>query len=147
MIFRRNMQEVLHRLSVSSENTNIKSVGKASSSSSENGEKQQMASQLPSGKYSFPVKRDEFLFITLPFDMRQDPMDKSKQQMYKGIDIRAKHDDVLAPENSGKVVAVNHNTNTDGGKSVTVEYARTGGSKMQTTYMHLDSIAVKVGAR
>ena len=52
--------------------------------------------------------------------MRQDPMDKSKQQMHKGIDIRAKHDDVLATENGGKVVAVNHKANTGGGKSVTV---------------------------
>ena len=65
--------------------------------------------------------------------------------MHKGIDIRAKHDDVLATENGGKVVSVNHNTNTGGGKSVTVEYARADGSKVQTTYMHLDSIAVKVG--
>ena len=91
------------------------------------------------------MKRDEFLFVTSPFGMRQDPMDKSKQQMHKGIYIRAKHDDVLATENGGKVVAVNHNTNTGGGKSVTVEYARSDGSKVQTTYMHLDSIVVKVG--
>ena len=130
--------------SVSSGNNDVRSVGKASSSSSENG-KQQTISQQSNGKYSFPVKRDEFLFVTSPFGMRQDPMDKSKQQMHKGIDIRAKHDDVLATENGGKVVSVNHNTNTGGGKSVTVEYARTDGSKVQTTYMHLDSIAVKVG--
>ena len=125
--------------SVSSEDT--KSVGRASSSSSG----KQTASQKSNGQYSFPVKRDDFLFITSPFGMRQDPMDKSKQQMHKGIDIRAKHDDVLATENGGKVVAVNHNANTGGGKSVTVEYARTDGSKVQTTYMHLDYIAVKVG--
>ena len=125
--------------SVSSEDT--KSVGRASSSSSG----KQTASQKSNGQYSFPVKRDDFLFITSPFGMRQDPMDKSKQQMHKGIDIRAKHDDVLATENGGKVVAVNHNANTGGGKSVTVEYARTDGSKVQTTYMHLDNIAVKVG--
>ena len=128
--------------SASSENTNTKSVGKASASvPSEN----QTASQQPNGQYSFPVKRDEFLFITSPFGMRQDPMDKSKQQMHKGIDIRAKRDDILATENSGKVVSVNHNANTGGGKSVTVEYVRADGSKVQTTYMHLDSIAVKVG--
>ncbi len=114
-------------------------------SPSVNDEKKQTASQTPNGKYSFPVKRDEFLFVTSPFGMRQDPMDKSKQQMHKGIDIRTKHDDVLATENGGKVVVVNHNTNTGGGKSVTVEYARTDGSKVQTTYMHLDSIAVKMG--
>ena len=126
-------------VSVSSEDT--KSVGRASTSSPD----KQAASQKGNGQYSFPVKRDEFLFVTSPFGMRQDPMDKSKQQMHKGIDIRAKHDDVLATENGGKVVAVNHNANTGGGKSVTVEYARSDGSKVQTTYMHLDSIAVKEG--
>ena len=126
-------------VSVSSEDT--KSLGRASTSSSD----KQTASQKPNGQYSFPVKRDDFLFITSPFGMRQDPMDKSKQQMHKGIDIRAKHDDVLATENGGKVVAVNLNTNTGGGKSVTVVYARTDGSKVQTTYMHLSSIAVKAG--
>lgn len=117
----------------------------SSVSTSNNDEKKQTASQTTNDKYSFPVKRDEFLFVTSPFGMRQDPMDKSKQQMHKGIDIRAKHDEVLATENGGKVVAVNHNANTGGGKSVTVEYARSDGSKVQTTYMHLDSIAVKVG--
>ena len=126
-------------VSVSSEDT--KSVGRASTSSPD----KQAASQKGNGQYSFPVKRDEFLFVTSPFGMRQDPMDKSKQQMHKGIDIRAKHDDVLATENDGKVIAVNHNANTGGGKSVTVEYVRTDGSKVQTTYMHLDNIAVKVG--
>ena len=126
-------------VSVSSEDT--KSLGRASISSSD----KQTASQKPNDQYSFPVKRDDFLFITSPFGMRQDPMDKSKQQMHKGIDIRAKHDDVLATENGGKVVAVNLNTNTGGGKSVTVVYARTDGSKVQTTYMHLSSIAVKAG--
>ena len=126
-------------VSVSSEDT--KSVGRASTSSPD----KQAASQKGNGQYSFPVKRDEFLFVTSPFGMRQDPMDKSKQQMHKGIDIRAKHDDVLATENGGKVVAVNHNANTGGGKSVTVEYSRVDGSKVQTTYMHLDNIVVKVG--
>ena len=125
--------------SVSSEDT--KSIGRASTSSPD----KQIALQKGNGQYSFPVKRDDFLFITSPFGMRQDPMDKSKQQMHKGIDIRARKDDVLATENGGKVVAVNHNANTGGGKSVTVEYARSDGSKVQTTYMHLDSIAVKVG--
>lgn len=126
-------------VSVSSEDT--KSLERASTSSSD----KQTASQKGNGQYSFPVKRDDFLFITSPFGMRQDPMDKSKQQMHKGIDIRARKDDVLATENGGKVVAVNHNTNTGGGKSVTVEYARTDGSKVQTTYMHLSSISVKAG--
>ena len=41
-------------------------------------------------KYSFPVEREEFLFVTSPFGMRQDPMDNTKQQMHKGIDIRCR---------------------------------------------------------
>lgn len=95
--------------------------------------------------YSFPVKREEFLFVTSPFGMRTDPMDAGKQQMHKGIDIRCKGDAVLATENNGKVVAVNQNTNTAGGKSVTIEYPRSDGSKVQNTYMHLSSVDVKVG--
>ena len=96
-------------------------------------------------KYSFPVEREEFLFVTSPFGMRQDPMDNTKQQMHKGIDIRCNGDAVLATENNGKVVAVNQNKNTPGGKSLTVEYTRTDGSKVQCTYMHLKEVTVKVG--
>ena len=95
--------------------------------------------------YSFPVEREEFLFVTSPFGMRTDPMDADKQQMHKGIDIRCKDDAVLATENNGKVVAVNQNAKTAGGKSVTIEYERTDGSKIQNTYMHLSSVDVKVG--
>lgn len=95
--------------------------------------------------YSFPVEREEFLFITSPFGMRADPMDADKQQMHKGIDIRCKDDAVLATENNGKVVAVNQNAKTTGGKSVTIEYERADGSKIQNTYMHLSSVDVKVG--
>ena len=95
--------------------------------------------------YSFPVKREEFLFVTSPFGNRQDPMDPSKQQMHKGIDIKTNHDAVLATENGGKVVAVNHNTQTAGGKSVTVEYGREDGSRLQCTYLHLSDISVKAG--
>ena len=95
--------------------------------------------------YSFPVEREEFMFVTSPFGMRTDPMDAGKQQMHKGIDIRCKGDAVLATENNGKVVAVNHNANTAGGKSVTIEYPRRDGSKVQNTYMHLSSVDVKVG--
>ena len=85
------------------------------------------------------------MLITSPFGMRKDPMDRSRQQMHKGIDIQTKHEAVLATEDRGKVVAVNHNTNTGGGRSVTVEYDREDGSKYQCVYMHLDSINVKVG--
>lgn len=75
--------------------------------------------------------------MTSPFGMRQDPTDGTRQQMHKGIDIRCNGDAVLATENGGKVVAVNLNRNTPGGKSLTVEYAREDGSKVQCTYMHL----------
>lgn len=95
--------------------------------------------------YSFPVERKEFLFVTSPFGMRQDPTDETKQQMHKGIDIRCNGDAVLATENGGKVVAVNQNRNTPGGRSLTVEYARADGSKVQCTYMHLGEVSVKVG--
>lgn len=106
---------------------------------------EQVQDKRPNGKYSFPLLRETYLFITFPFGMRQDPMDKSKQQMHKGIDIRCKHDAVLATENGGKVVAINQNVNTAGGKSITVEYNREDGSKVQTTYMHLSEVNVKVG--
>ena len=95
--------------------------------------------------YSFPVERKEFLFVTSAFGMRQDPMDKEKQQMHKGLDIRCKGDAVLATENGGKVVSVNGNANSAGGKSVTVEYSRPDGSKVQCTYMHLGEVSVKAG--
>ena len=95
-------------------------------------------------EYSFPVEREEFLFVTSPFGMRQDPIDGTKR-MHTGIDIRCKGDAVLATEKGGKVVAVNDKGNTPGGKSVTVEYARADGSKVQCTYMHLGDISVKVG--
>lgn len=95
--------------------------------------------------YSFPLKREEFLFVTSPFGMRIDPTDPSKKQMHKGMDIRCDNEAVLATEKDGKVVAVNDNANTPGGISVTVEYAREGGAKVQVSYLHLSSTSVKVG--
>lgn len=95
--------------------------------------------------YSFPLKRDEFMLVTSQFGLRKDPMDSSKQQMHKGIDIQTKLDDVLATENHGKVIAVNQNAHTAGGKSVTLEYQRENGDKCQISYLHLSSIDVKVG--
>lgn len=95
--------------------------------------------------YSFPLKREEFLFVTSPFGMRTDPTDPSKKQMHKGMDILCDNEVVLATEKNGKVVAVNDNASTAGGKSVTVEYARDGGGKIQVSYLHLNSSSVKVG--
>lgn len=98
-----------------------------------------------SSDYSFPLKRDEFMLVTSQFGMRTDPMDSSKQQMHKGIDIQTKLDDVLATENHGKVIAVNQNAHTANGKSVTLEYQRENGDKCQISYLHLSSIDVKIG--
>ena len=99
----------------------------------------------PNGLYSLPLKREEFMLVTSPFGNRRDPMDHSKTQFHKGIDISCKNETLLATENNGKVVGVNHNANTGGGKSVTIEYNREDGSKYQATYMHMSSIDVKVG--
>ncbi len=103
------------------------------------------AGNVESQDYSFPLKREEFLFVTSPFGMRIDPTDPSKQQMHKGMDIQCDNEAVLATEKDGKVVAVNDNANTAGGKSVTVEYARDGGGKIQVSYLHLNSSSVKAG--
>ena len=92
-----------------------------------------------------PVKREEFMLITSPYGQRRDPMDRSKMQIHHGIDIKAHNDALLATENSGKVVAVNNNSNTGGGKSVTLEYERPDGSKTRVQHMHLSEINVKVG--
>ena len=99
----------------------------------------------PNGQYSFPLDRKEFLFVTSPFGNRKDPMNPSQTQFHKGIDISCKNEPLLATENNGKVVAVNENANTPGGKSVTVEYNREDGSKVQLIYCHLSSVGVKVG--
>lgn len=76
---------------------------------------------------------------------RKDPVNPGQTQFHKGVDIQCKGDSLLATEDNGRVVSVNHNVNTGGGKSVTLEYDRPDGSRYQTTYMHLSEIAVKAG--
>ena len=100
---------------------------------------------LPEGKYSMPIIKNETLLVTSAYGKREDPVNKGKSQIHHGIDINARHDSILATENGGKVVSVNHNTNTGGGKSITVEYSREDGSKTRVQYMHLSQIDVKVG--
>lgn len=95
--------------------------------------------------YSYPLKRSEFMLVTSPFGMRDDPMNPGTKQMHKGIDIHAKHDEILATEDKGKVIKVNNNTDGGAGRYVTVEYSRPNGNKYQCTYMHLSRIDVKVG--
>lgn len=93
--------------------------------------------------YSFPLRREEFMFVTSAFGNRKDPLDKSRTQLHRGIDIACRHDDVLATENEGRVVAVNNNPDTAGGKSVTVEYSRSDGSKLRCSYLHLSEVFVR----
>lgn len=87
--------------------------------------------------YSFPVERKEFLLVTSPFGVKEETQNGT-QRMHTGIDIRCNSDGVLATERDGKVIAVN-------GKSVTVEYERKDGSKVQCTYMNLAEVSVKAG--
>lgn len=102
-------------------------------------------SPSPNGLYSLPLERKDFMLCTSPFGNRNDPIVKGRTQFHKGIDVQCKYEKLMATENNGKVVAVNHNTNTGGGKSVTIEYNRADGSKCQVVYMHMSEIAVKVG--
>lgn len=95
--------------------------------------------------YSMPVKRDEFMLITSPYGSREDPINKGKTQIHHGIDIKTNKDNVLATENNGTVIGVDHRTTTGGGKTVTVEYSREDGSKTRVQYMHLSEISVKKG--
>lgn len=97
------------------------------------------------GKYALPLYRDNFMLVTSPFGMRKAPLDDSRQQMHKGVDIQTKHEAVLATETGGKVTAVNENVQTPGGKSVQIEYSREDGNRYEVNYLHLDSIQVKVG--
>ena len=100
---------------------------------------------LAQGQYSMPVSRDVFMLVTSPYGPRKDPMDRTKTQIHHGIDIKTNSDAVLATENNGTIVAVNHNTNTGSGKSVTVEYSRADGSTTRIQYMHLSHINVQKG--
>ena len=100
---------------------------------------------LAQGQYSMPVSRDAFMLVTSPYGPRKDPMDRTKTQIHHGIDIKTNSDAVLATENNGTIVAVNHNTNTGSGKSVTVDYSRADGSATRVQYMHLSQINVQKG--
>lgn len=100
---------------------------------------------LAQGQYSMPVSRDAFMLVTSPYGPRKDPMDRTKTQIHHGIDIKTNSDAVLATENNGTIVAVNHNTNTGSGKSVTVEYSRADESATRVQYMHLSQINVQKG--
>jgi hypothetical protein len=103
------------------------------------------SSAVATGSYSMPVKRDSFMLVTSPYGNREDPLNKGTMQVHHGMDIKTNREAVLATENKGTVVGVDHRTNTAGGKTVTVEYAREDGSRVRVQYMHLSEIAVKKG--
>ena len=113
----------------------------------ENGAKvnQPKTASIPTGNYSMPVKREEFMLVTSPYGNREDPLNKGTMQVHHGIDIKTNKEAVLATEEKGTVVGVDHRTNTAGGKTVTVEYAREDGSRVRVQYMHLSEIAIKKG--
>lgn len=100
---------------------------------------------LPQGNYSMPLQRTEYMLVTSPYGQRKDPMNPSQTQIHHGMDIQTRGDAILATEDNGRVIQANHNSNTAGGKTVTVEYTRQDGSKTQVQYMHLSQIDVKVG--
>ena len=50
------------------------------------------AKPTPNGLYSLPLKREEFMLVTSPFGNRRDPMDHSKTQFHKGIDVSCKNE-------------------------------------------------------
>ncbi len=108
-------------------------------------ENQTASKSESNGQYSMPVKRSEFMLVTSPYGQRQDPMDSSKTQIHHGIDIKTNKESVLATENNGTVIGVDHRTNTTGGKTITVEYSREDGTKTRVQYMHLSDISVKKG--
>ena len=55
-------------------------------------QKTRVSKPAESEKYSYPLKRNEFMLVTSPFGMRKDPLNPANTQMHKGIDIQAKHD-------------------------------------------------------
>ena len=116
-----------------------------SSQTSQTSGRKSTGMNLPEGKYSMPIQKAETILVTSAYGKREDPVNKGKTQIHHGIDINARHDNILATENGGKIIGVNHSTNTGGGKSVTVEYSREDGTKTRVQYMHLSQIDVKVG--
>lgn len=47
---------------------------------------------LPEGKYSMPIIKNETLLVTSAYGKREDPVNKGKSQIHHGIDINARHD-------------------------------------------------------
>ena len=93
--------------------------------------------------YSFPVERKEFS-LSLPLsECVRTRWTKKSSRCTRGLTYDAKAMRCWPRKTAGRSFLVNGNANSAGGKSVTVEYSRPDGSKVQCTYMHLGDIAVK----
>ena len=53
----------------------------------QNSQKTRVSKPAESEKYSYPLKRNEFMLVTSPFGMRKDPLNPANTQMHKGIDL------------------------------------------------------------
>ena len=95
-----------------------------------------------SAAYSFLRSKGRISFLSPPRSAVDGRTANGGGKVHKGLDIRCDGDAVLATENGGKVVSVK---GSGGGQSVTVEYSRKDGSKVQCTYMHLGEVSVKAG--
>ena len=74
------------------------------------------SSAVATSCYSMPVKRDSFMLVTSPYGNREDPLNKGTMQVHHGMDIKTNREAVLATENKGTVVGVDHRTSTAGGQ-------------------------------
>lgn len=95
--------------------------------------------------YAMPIAVDGDVIITSKYGNRVDPMDHSKTQNHRGVDIRCNHVPLYATEDNGKVVKVSHDAQSVGGKGVHVEYTQPDGSTYRVFYCHMSQVDVKVG--
>lgn len=82
---------------------------------------------------ALPLKQ---IYITSPFGMRYDPMDRSKRRFHSGIDLRAHYENVYSML-SGTVTATGYSKT--GGNYITIDYGI-----CSCSYLHLSKIKVKV---
>lgn len=85
---------------------------------------------------SFPLKD---IWITSPFGIRKDPMNRKRRRMHNGLDLRAKYEPVYAMM-PGVITAVSFSKN--GGYYVTVNHGI-----CVCSYLHLSKILVRRGQR
>lgn len=85
---------------------------------------------------AFPLKN---IWITSPFGVRKDPMNRKRRKMHNGLDLRAKYEPVYAMM-PGVITAVSSSKN--GGYYVTVNHGI-----CVCSYLHLSKILVRRGQR